>query len=474
MRKTAGRLGVALALFGSGCGAVSDNHPTAILVPGGGVGGGRISGYLNVYVTDDDTRLPIMGASVRVGTSADPMPCQALTDSTGLVEFNPQSCPSLSGPATVTASQSGYAPSTLIGVDGANLTLSIRAFTRPATDSAAVSGTIAGWEGLPAPVIGHNTIALVAASQAPDLGDRGNNLTQPTRQVAVAGTAVTTSIPANACIRNALADDCNWQLLTRTGAQAHYAIIVDDDGNGTPDDMSDDVVTVIGWALATGLDLTAGQTVVNETLQMVAAGDLQPFTASFATPPTGMGYVAAYPAIELGAAGRIAVVLPALGLSLTTTRVPKLGAATTAGLTGASYDLIAAAQATKKLNEPATLAWVRGVDVSKTVPVATWLLPPTGITNTGGTTAFTPVAGATLHSAEIKNPDGDRAWSVTIFDGSTSFTLPGVSPDPLVTGTDTLTVSALQIPGIDLTNVAFDDAQQALTALSSDQITFTH
>jgi hypothetical protein len=226
----------------------------------------------------------------------------------------------------------------------------------------------------------------------------GNSLTQPTRPVAVAGTAVTTSIPSNACIRNALVDDCDWQLVTRTGAQAHSAIIVDDDQNGTPDDMSDDVLTVIGWALQTGLDLAAGQTVVNETLTRVADGDLQPFTAAFATPPTGLVSLAAYPAINLGAAGRIAIVFPPLGLSLTTTRVPKLGAATTVGLAGATYDLIASAQASKDSNQPATLAWLHGVDASKTASVATWLPPPAALTDTAGTYAFAPVAGATTRS----------------------------------------------------------------------------
>ena len=72
-----------------------------------------------------------------------------------------------------------------------------------------------------------------------------------------------------------------------------------------------------------------------------------------------------------------------------------------------------------------------------------------------------PVTGATLHSAEFKDPNGGaRTWSVTIFDGSTTFTLPGLSPNPLATssGMDTLTVSALVIPGINLGNVGFDDA----------------
>lgn len=40
-------------------------------------------------------------------------------------------------------------------------------------------------------------------------------------------------------------------------------------------------------------------------------------------------------------------------------------------------------------------------------------------------------------------------------------------------GMDTLTVSVLVIPGINLGNVGFDDATQKLTGLSTDQITFT-
>src|ERR1022692_2093569 len=181
MRKASGGLVVVLGLLGAGCGSVSDNHPTPNLVPGGGIGSGKINGYLNVYVTDDDTRAPIMGASVRVGPSANSMPCEALTDSTGLATFDPQSCKSLNGPVTVTASDSGYAPSTWIGADGANMTMTIRAMHPTPVDTATVSGTIAGWESLPAPATGHNTIAIIAASQAPNLGDRGNNLTQPMR-----------------------------------------------------------------------------------------------------------------------------------------------------------------------------------------------------------------------------------------------------------------------------------------------------
>ncbi len=176
---------------------------------------------------------------------------------------------------------------------------------------------------------------------------------------------MTTTIPANACVRNALADDCNWQLIARTGPQAHFAIIVDQDPNGTPNDSTDDIITPLGWALLTGLDLTAGATMVNETLPQVAAADLVPFSAAFPALPAGMTYFNAYPAIELpGGAGRIPAVVPTLGPKVTMTSVPKLAGTTTVGLAGGSYDLLASAQATMTAAEPASLTWMHGVNAT--------------------------------------------------------------------------------------------------------------
>ena len=479
MRKSGRAVYLAIGVLAAamGCGSVSDNHPAPALVPGGGLGGGAIDGYLNVYVIDADTNGPLTGAAVQVGASSASAPCMALTDSTGLVTFDPMSCPMLRGAVTVTASAAHYAPSTWIGANGANMTINIQANMRPTPDTATVSGTIAGWESLPAPATGHTTIGLIAASQTTDLGDLANNIAQPTRAISIASMALTTTIPANACVRNALADDCNWQLVTRTGPQAHYAIIVDQDPNGTPDDSTDDIITPLGWALLTGLELTAGATTMNETLPQVAATDLIAFSATFPPLPAGMTSFNAYPAIELpGGAGRIPAVVPTLGPNVTMTTIPKLGAATTVGLAGGSYDLLASAQATMTAAEPASLTWMHGVSATSPVTVTPWLPAPTGIAAMGGQYSFEPVTGATLHSAEFKDPNsGGRTWSVTIFDGSTTFTLPGLSPNPLATpsGVDTLTVSALVIPGINLGNVGFDDAAQKLTGLSTDQITVT-
>ena len=122
----------------------------------------------------------ISSASVRVGDSSDSTPCVVLTDSTGLAKFEPDGCPGLKGPVTVTVSATGYAAATWIGVNGTNLTIPIRDISPPDVATATVSGTIAGWDSLPVPPLHHQTLALIGSlavgragrsRQRPEAGD---------------------------------------------------------------------------------------------------------------------------------------------------------------------------------------------------------------------------------------------------------------------------------------------------------------
>ena len=122
----------------------------------------------------------------------------------------------------------------------------------------------------------------------------------------------------------------------------------------------------------------------------------------------------------------------------------------------------------------ARIVWPALVNVASTVALSSWLPPPSNILASGGTYSFSAVSGATLHGGEIQDMTGKRVWSITVFDGSTSFTLPGLSPDPLPQGMLTFGASALQIPGISLGNVALDDARDKITGMSNDFVTFTH
>src|SRR5262249_23542616 len=143
-------------------------------------------------------------------------------------------------------------------------------------------------------------------------------------------------------------------------------------------------------------------------------------------------------------------------------------------LANARYDLLAKAQDATDKDQPSSLAWLHGVDPAATVSVSNWLAPPTGLSATGGVYAFTRAAGAAFHTIELDALSCARLWSISVFDDSSSFSLPGLSPDPIATGMASMQVSALQIPGIDVQNVSFDDAREKITGLSSDQITFTH
>ena len=453
-------------LFAVGCGGVS-GPPAPKMIPGGGVADGKIDGHLFVYAIDEETRAVISSASVRVGDASDSTPCTLLTDSTGLAKFEPDACAGLKGPVTLTVSATGYAPATWIGINGTNITLPLRPMNPPAVDSASVSGTIAGWENMPVPATNHQTLALIAYSQSATLGDRANEIPQGTRVVRVVNTDVT--IPGNLCVINAAVSNCSWELKTRVGAQAILGIIVDQFNNNTPDDDADDTFTVTSYAMKRGLSYTANQTANGVTLEMIPDADMQTFTASFPSLPSGMDYMGAFPALELGEEGRIAFTTPALDMARTTTRVPKLSGT----LAGAHYSLIAQAQDSMEQASPSSLAWVHQAAIGSTVTVPSWLPPPSNISVRDGVYSFSAVTGATIQGGDIVNVSGQRVWAISIFDGSTTFTLPGLSPDPLPVGTLAFEATAMQIPGTDVGNFKIDDVRDKITAIASDVVTFT-
>jgi hypothetical protein len=178
----------------------------------------------------------------------------------------------------------------------------------------------------------------------------------------------------------------------------------------------------------------------------------------------------AFPALELGEEGRIGFTTPALDMARTTTRVPKLSGT----LADAHYSLIAQAQDSMDQKNPSSLAWVHQANVGGTVAVPSWLPPPSNISVRDGAFGFSVVPGATIQGGEIVNMSGQRVWSITVFDYSTGFTLPGLSPDPLPVGMLTFEASAMQIPGISVGNFKIDDVRDKITAISNDVVTFTH
>ena len=187
-----------LTVVSISCGGVS-GPAMPRLIPGGGIGDGAIDGHLYVHVTDDDTRAVVGSATVRIGASADPSPCEVATDSTGLATFEPDGCPDLKGPVTVDRVGDGLRAHHLDRRQRHQLDDPDSLEGAPGDRNGDRHGYIAGWADLPAPAANHQTLALIGASQAPDLGDRANDIPQGMRDVLVAG-LVTTSVAANICV----------------------------------------------------------------------------------------------------------------------------------------------------------------------------------------------------------------------------------------------------------------------------------
>jgi len=132
-------LAVVAACGGSNGGGGDDGGGvTPKLIAGGGVADAPIAGTMHVHVVEVDTATPIAGASVLVGGTT------VKTNAAGLATF------SVTGDQTVTATASGHAATTWIGVAGANVTLPLDPSSRT-IPTAHVTGTIAGWNSLPSP-----------------------------------------------------------------------------------------------------------------------------------------------------------------------------------------------------------------------------------------------------------------------------------------------------------------------------------
>jgi hypothetical protein len=91
-----------------------------------------------------------------------------------------------------------------------------------------------------------------------------------------------------------------------------------------------------------------------------------------------------------------------------------------------------------------------------------------------GNYTFTAASGAAMHTAEFRDSSGDTSWTVALLDGSTSFTLPTLSPDPLPAGDVTLVVNAFAVPSFDPEDFEILSLIDSLTAISANATDFTH
>ena len=254
----------------------------------------------------------------------------------------------------------------------------------------------------------------------------------------------TSTSSANACIRNATVNlnDCAWQLTTRTGAQAHYAVILDQDTKGTAERRHRRHVHRDRLGREDRPLLRQGRERRPARRSTLLTDDqMQPFTASFPPALTGFAFLQAFPVPSTSATRPHRDRQPGARRDAHDDARPEARGPFAA----AHYDFLA--QAARSPRDSRSPRRSRGgtpsILVSKTVAAPAWTPPPTASRPRAGRTRSAPSRAPASRAASCRRWSGKRAWSITIFDGTTSFTLPGVSPDPLPAGPSLFVASAL-------------------------------
>ena len=428
------------------------NGANPMLIPGGGVASGAISGTLHVHVVNADNDAPLAGATVVVGEPDAGSPQTMTTDAAGLATFT-----GVNGPQVVTATSTGYSAVSWYGANGANVTIPLVRTPAQPVQTATITGTIEGWANMQNPSIGDYRAAIINYSHTDSILDPANSIVQP-----VDGNGA----GLNLCTWYFLNENpCNWSLTTRTGPQIIYAAIVIGDPGSTPDDFTDDDITVIGYAALTGVNPTAGQTLSNQTLLQM--NDTTSVTVNLGTPPAGLADVSAVPYIVTANEGRVPAFI--FTPNMTSAALPNLSGP----FAGATYDFLGVTNTTGDVDTESSISFMRNVAVAGGVSLPAWMAPPTGVAANGGTYSFNPTTGANVHTVTFADSQGNGSWVVLLLDGRTSFTAPTVTPAVLPAGSTTMTVAEMIVPGFDPTNFNTPDLADTVTQTATSQTTFT-
>jgi hypothetical protein len=447
MRKTHLVLALSICLAAACGGGVDDVQPAVI--PGGGVHDPGIDGVVHVFVVDADSDAPIAGATVRVGAT------EGTTDAAGLLTVK-----DVSGPQTILARATGYAAQMWVGVDGANVTIPAdrptEATSRP--PQAQLTGTITGWDALPAPPANHVRAALVTFTQDPELGSNANDIMQP---------PPVGNLPANACIRlpQGASPPCAWRLNARAGTIALGLIQIDIDSRGTPDD-SDDVQTITGYALGQPITVIDGANQSGVTIGLPPASSTVTATVDFGAPPAALTAAQAIVGLDLGATGvfRFATASRAR----TSVVIPNVAA-----FPATTYELVGFAQ------EPAddgtaaqSILLRRGLSSASSLTAGEWLPPPTGLASDRVTASFTRGRAEGPYIVELDTVAAQpaRVLSIALFDDSSQVTFPADFA-PLPAGPITMRVTTLDTGApIDLRDFEVDDLTDGAIRFAADNI----
>jgi hypothetical protein len=239
------------------------------------------------------------------------------------------------------------------------------------------------------------------------------------------------------------------------------AAILDIDGNGTPADQTDDIISVTGWA-SKQVTVEDGVNQSGLVLDMVEAGNLDTVTVDMGTPPAALTEEAALIGIEI--ADNEVVQIPISFLSATPSMlVPKLSL-----FAGSTYRLTAIAQTTSGEDGAQSILLRRG-QTSTTLAAGTWLVPPTGVQITRTTATWTPVAGAVIHNIAWRDITDNDVLEISVLDNTvTTVTVPTLVALP-ATGSLTGTVGGIEA-ALDPQNFSLETDVDTLSGIATEPV----
>ena len=348
------------------------------VIPGGGIGDGDIDGKVYIHVIDAADDTPLANATVAIAGHE-----QATTDAKGFVEIK-----DVKGRQTIAVKLQGYRNTVWAYANGTNVTIPLEK-TGATIEKATLSGTNTGWDpsGLPA---GHIKGAAVFYSQSDRLGDEENNLQTPAMGNICGG------------------QTCNWTVVSRAGMVTLMAAIVDFDTKNTAS-TADDTITIIGWAMKSGVLVENNVNQSGITLSLVEAGNMENITIDYGSPPAALTQKTALVGIEVSEDEVIQ--MPLLTPDQTTILAPK------PSVFAANAKLRLTGIAQTPMGEAAAQSIVLRRGLSGTsLSAGEWLTPPVGVSANRDMATWGLVAGAKIHSVQYRDALGTSILEITSFD----------------------------------------------------------
>jgi hypothetical protein len=415
-----------LTALGCGDGDQIPTVTTVASVNSGGVSGGPLTDSLTIIAVDADSGQPIRDAYVSLGAGQDAHKVgKTGADGKWVVS-------GLDGsPQMVSVNASGYASATWGFVSSAIATIPLETMAAPVGD-APVMLSVPGWNDLPPLAAGTYRIARFAFSRP-----KGLDALEAT--LASAETAT----------------DCWTKLSVPADATSILAVIAEGSDGGTPNDPNDDVLTMTGLGIETGLTLHA-EVADSIALPLLSHTSLAKAVLATASSAGDFEEVIGVPGISLD--GQI-LLYPSLGPLATDFLVP------TADGPFVNAKLWAVGTADNGTDANWSRVYERGIDPPKSslVPITLTtnaFIDSPSITKTAAST-YTMTGDGNLERLEFTTPSGERL-NALLFPTQTDFQVPAglLSEDPTSVSVESFDLE------VDLSSFEFQDLIQQSTRIA--------